>query len=324
MTLKKKIFIEHIVVLGKRHQEYFHYQLAAVEDIRKDVFPLKVFINGTDFTHRLTGKTRLTKQGLEFILINIWKLSFSAIRRRFSSFHENRRLKASVRKAPGNKNKTKCQSLEAYLAREKRVKLKPRMTGFKKAEDPPATVPSVSRPTTFTAVGYDYSKFNNSIVKASMKKKFDRTFLIYLQCVFPKIGELPSSRVYFDHSVYPYLIDLGVLTQDKFESLVEEIMAETRIPTSRELYDIFRVMEHQGKMSFTLTSTNVNSLDEYATIVYEYLEMRISSLTKKEEKSIVGAKIGQDEVPVTPRPARGKRKSAGASRGAKRSRKTGR
>lgn len=249
--------IKHIVVLARNKitKEYFHYQCSSSSDIQSSSYPIKIFINYFDFTQKLTTKTRLTSVSLKYILDNIHQMTFRNILRHFKEVYSEHRMRRYLRSTK-NKHISECPIVKRHglgFKSENQLPL-PKKTFVKGETLQPVT-------STYTATPYDYGATELTMKEAQVKKRFTRGFLSYLQVVGDKRFDARDRFVlHFDHSIFSYLIDTGLDSEDELITVVEKIFETTHYPTYEDLERILRTMEHQNKIDILGSRATVESV----------------------------------------------------------------
>lgn len=282
------IKISHIVVLAKNHsKELYHYQCMSVDDIQ-DSMPIKIFINGFDFTRKLTSRTRLDKKSLRYIIENIFRSTFKRIRRYFDTLKVDSKLKrltTTVGRKPQRLQRMEdcplLKPLDSSSPQKKRkIEIKKPITFVKSTEkiDNSELQDKTTNVVSYQKQSLDYTSLTNMMLKAGLRKQFDRVFLIYLQSICESISATATAdgysgfSLYLDHSVFSFLIQHGIATSAEFERLVESILAECEVPSQASLTSMFRVLLIQKKI---VLSTSGRPLE--TTLLAEYFYEAIVS-----------------------------------------------
>lgn len=268
MTIK----IDHIVVLARKPKttQYYFYQCTDVKDIQHHSLPIKIFINGFDFTRKLTTRTRLSKPSLRYIIENLRSMSFKNIKLYFQDLYSDARLKRLKTKRAKKRSITGLTRIEfsATATRARPINFVPATSSGTAAPRAQRDVnrvksqrpvqPSASK--SLKAVGMSYNTIECDMQMSGLRKHFDRAFLVYLQSLVPDVRKQTGSfgrsfSLYFDHAVFPFLVDHGFKDVSEFQTVMEKLLAISPQAKIEDYETIFSVMHHQHKLTFT-TPTN--------------------------------------------------------------------
>lgn len=321
MTIRKPLKLEHIVVLARTtKRELYHYECYTKEDIQKSL-PMKIFINGFDFTHRLTLSARLTRFSLTYIMEHYRNTSFRKIAQYFRERNSKKLLEKRHGPQKTKKRTRQLGTLDATLANMRRDKSDalsvPKPKPFTKSSDKPVAK-STPLPT-FKAVPCDYGATELVMKEAKLKRTIgSRGFICYLQCLAYKLqNEFRASLTFhFDHSVFSYLVENDLKSEAELIEVMDSIFCKSLYPSRSDLDHLFRTMYKLNKVDvkFSVASSRLREgFDVFEDIIDTFLRYFEDKIKEKKSQTVLQQSL---EHPPTAVPK--KRKAPARKRAVKR------